>query len=107
RALDDIIVVDNGDGVECRAALDGLNGSVTCLETGANLGFSGGMNVGIREVLRRGADAVLLVNSDAIVPPDCVGMLERCISGDDRPGIVGPVLRLRAHPDCIESAGMT
>ena len=55
---------------------------MTCLEAGRNLGFSGGMNLGIREALRRGADAVLLVNSDAIVPPDCVGTLERCIAAD-------------------------
>src|SRR5262245_52320901 len=107
RAVDEVIVVDNGDGVECRAALDGLNGSVTCLETGTNLGFSGGMNVGIREALRRGADAVLLVNSDAIVPPDCVDMLERCLFADASRGVIGPLLRSRSDPACIESAGMT
>ena len=40
------------------------------------------MNLGIREALARGADAVLLVNSDVIVPPDCVETLERCLTAD-------------------------
>ena len=35
------------------------------------------MNVGIREALERGADRVLLVNSDVIVPPDAIERLEQ------------------------------
>ena len=107
RPLDEIIVVDNDDPGACRAALNGLSGVVTCVEAGTNLGFSGGMNVGIREALRRRADAVLLVNSDAIVSPDCVEALERCLRADDRRGIAGPLLRSRSDPDVVASAGMT
>ena len=62
--LSPLIVVDNGDGAECRAALAAFGGDVTVLATGANLGFSGGCNAGIREALASGAGAVLLVNSD-------------------------------------------
>src|SRR5262245_15044567 len=47
------------------------------VDTGRNLGFSGGMNVGIRAALDAGADRVLLVNSDVTVPPECVAQLER------------------------------
>ena len=68
-------------------------------------GFSGGMNVGIRAALARGADAVLLVNSDVIVPPDCAGVLERQLK-HPRTGIVGPVLRSRSDPRLITSLGM-
>ncbi len=46
------------------------------IETGRNLGFSGGMNVGIRAALDRGAELVLLVNSDASLAPDAT----RCCS---------------------------
>ena len=51
RSSSDIIVVDNDDGSACRKALDGFSGPVTCIEAGRNLGFSGGMNLGIREAI--------------------------------------------------------
>lgn len=105
RPLDEIVVVDNSDNGDCSDALAGVDSSVSCVVSGRNLGFSGGMNAGIRAVLARGADAVLLVNSDVIVPPDCAGILERQL---DRPGtgIVGPVLRSRSDPRRITSLGM-
>jgi GT2 family glycosyltransferase len=80
---------------------------ITYVRTGRNLGFSGGVNVGIREALARGADAVLLVNSDVIVPPDCVGEMLRTFDADTTVGITGPLLRSRTVPIRIESAGIT
>ena len=105
RTLDEIIVVDNSADGEWRGALAGLDPSVSCLVSGGNLGFSGGMNAGIRQALARGADAVLLVNSDVILPPDCAGILERQLHQPGT-GIVGPVLRSRSDPRLITSLGM-
>ena len=105
RRLDEILVVDNSADGECRDRVAGLDASVTCLVNGRNLGFSGGMNAGIREVLARGAAAVLLVNSDVIVPPDCAGILERHLHYPGT-GIVGPVLRSRSDPRLVTSLGM-
>ena len=98
--------MDNGDGVDCGAALATLGGGVALRSTGGNLGFSGGCNVGIRDALTAGADAVLLVNSDVIVPPDCVGLLMDALRRQKRPGIVGPVVRSRVWPDRVLSAGI-
>jgi GT2 family glycosyltransferase len=39
------------------------------IQTGANLGFTGGCNVGIAYALARGADYVFLLNNDATVEP--------------------------------------
>ncbi len=105
RPVDEIIVVDNSAGGDCREALEGLE-PVTCIVSDHNLGFSGGMNLGIRAALSRGAGAVLLVNSDVIVPPDCVAGLERCLRVPGV-GIVGPVLRSRSDPRRIASLGMS
>ena len=104
--LGPVVVVDNGDGADCGAALAMLGGQVTLRATGGNLGFSGGCNVGIREALMAGADAVLLVNSDVIVPPDCVALLMDALRRQKRPGIVGPVVRSRVWPDRVLSAGI-
>jgi GT2 family glycosyltransferase len=99
-------VVDNGDGADCRAALSTLVDQVALRATGGNLGFSGGCNVGIRAALLAGANAVLLVNSDVIVPPDCVSLLMDAMRRQPRPGIVGPVVRSRVWPDRVLSAGI-
>lgn len=42
---------------------------VLVIENGANLGFSGGNNAGIRAALDRGADWVVLLNNDATLEP--------------------------------------
>ena len=75
RPFDDIIVVDNDDDPGCRDQVTRLEGPVRFEGAGRNLGFSGGMNLGIRSALSRGAGAILLVNSDATVTPDCAGRL--------------------------------
>ena len=104
--LTPLIVVDNGDGVDCGAALAPFGGDVALRATGGNLGFSGGCNVGIRDALAAGATAVLLVNSDVIVPPDCVRLLVDALHRQKRPGIVAPVVRSRVWPDQVLSAGI-
>src|SRR5262245_33115767 len=73
----------------------------------SNLGYSGGMNAGIRAALDRDASAVLLVNSDVLVPPDCIG--ELCNSLDSAPlaGIAGPVIVAQRQPDRVVSLGLS
>ena len=105
RPLDSIIVVDNDESPNVREALARLPNSITYLLTGSNLGFAGGVNVGIRRALLDGADHVLLVNSDAIVPPDCLERLERALAEPDV-GIAGPAIVARADPGWIASLGM-
>jgi GT2 family glycosyltransferase/glycosyltransferase involved in cell wall biosynthesis len=106
RPIDDIIVVDNDATENARGRLSSMDLHVSYLLSGRNLGFSGGVNLGIRQALARGADRVLLVNSDVIVPPDCVGRLERCLH-THRAGITGPVVLARSEPGSISSLGMS
>jgi hypothetical protein len=107
RPIDDIIVVNNDSSDDTRDALKDVSSKITYIHTGSNLGFSGGTNVGIREALKRGADRVLLVNSDVIVPPDTVDHLERCLDTTPAAGIAGPVVLARSEPDRIASLGMS
>ena len=44
----------------------------TLIEAGANLGYAGGNNLGIRHALEHGARWVVLVNNDATVAPDVI-----------------------------------
>jgi GT2 family glycosyltransferase/glycosyltransferase involved in cell wall biosynthesis len=106
RPIDDVIVVDNDATENARERLSGVLSRITYVLSGRNRGFSGGMNVGIRLALERGADHVLLVNSDVIVPPDCVERLERCLEAQ-RAGIAGPVVLARSEPGWVASLGMS
>ena len=106
RAIDHVIVVDNGNDERCGLALTPLLDRITFIATGRNLGFSGGMNAGIERALKAGAGAVLLVNSDVIVPPDCVAALERALHATPGAGIAGPVVVSRTSPGRIASSGI-
>jgi GT2 family glycosyltransferase len=65
----EIIVVDNGSRASPRQRILEDFPSVTYLETGRNLGYAGGNNVGIRYALEHGHDYVLVLNNDTCVEP--------------------------------------
>jgi hypothetical protein len=60
------ICVDNGSSDGSDVEVERRFPDVELIRTGANLGFAGGSNVGIRRALERGADWVLLLNNDAV-----------------------------------------
>lgn len=70
-----VIVVDNGSTDGSVARLSTLDEPVTLVETGANLGYAGGMNAGIRAAMDRGARWVWLLNADCVPRPDALAML--------------------------------
>ena len=61
-----VIVVDNG--TRAHLAGDVLRG-VTLIESPANLGYAGGVNLGIRHALGLGAEAVFVLNADMPIEP--------------------------------------
>ena len=103
EGLDHVVVVDNG-----RQARDRLGGrDVELIVSGDNLGFAGGMNVGIRRGLELGADAVLILNDDVVVEPDFVGPLAAALAADRRLGAVQPKLLLPGDdPVRVNSVGV-
>ncbi len=107
RPLDDVVVVDNASEDGSEAHLRRHLPEVTVIQTGENLGFSGGNNVGIRFALLRGADQVLLVNSDVTLDPDCTGHMERALRQSDERGIAGPSVLARSDPNMVASLGIT
>ena len=106
REVQDVLVVDNGSGDGSVELLRRHLPDVELLEAGRNLGFSGGCNLGMTEALRRGAELVLLLNGDVVLPPDALGALEDALLGEAGAGIAGPLLLSRAWPDRVASAGM-
>jgi GT2 family glycosyltransferase len=69
----DVLMIDNGSSPANAVALrDGLPPGCRLLRLDRNLGFAGGMNVGIRHALDGGYDFVWLLNNDAFPEPDCL-----------------------------------
>jgi len=106
RPVQEILVVDNGSPDGSAELLRRHLPEVELLETGSNLGFSGGCNLGLRRALDGGAELLLLLNSDVVLPPDALGALEDALLAEAGAGIAGPLLLSRAQPDRIASAGM-
>ena len=74
---------------EQRLAAAGDRGLVL-IETGTNLGFSGGNNVGIRYALAQGADYILLLNNDAFFrSPDTLPVMLDFMERTPRAGACG------------------
>lgn len=64
------IIVDNGSIDDSVSAIRSFYSHVPIFETGCNLGFAGGNNVGIRWALSKPFEWILLLNNDTIVAPN-------------------------------------
>ncbi len=102
----EILVVDNHSCDGSAAILRSAFQDVRVIESAANLGFSGGCNLGIRDALERPARFVLLVNSDAVLAPDAATHLLAAMEQNPLLGIAAPVLLSREEPDHVSSAGI-
>ena len=100
-----VIVVDNGSTDGSVAAIRQQHPEVDLIETGKNLGFAGGNNVGIRRALESGADFLLLLNNDTEVDP---GLLDAFLAAaKQRPdaGVFSAKIYFHADPQRIWYAG--
>lgn len=69
---------------------EGENTSLILIQTGANLGFAGGNNVGLRYALAKNDfDYVCLLNNDTIVKEDFLINMIRTAENDKFAGIIG------------------
>jgi len=62
-----LVIVDNGSTDDSGTVLTSLSTAHDVLQTGANLGFAAGNNVGIRHALTFNPGYVLILNNDTIV----------------------------------------
>ncbi len=103
-----ITVVDNGstDG-SVEMILESANDieNFNLIETGENLGFAGGNNVGVKTALENDADYVLILNNDTIVEES---LLEKLVnrSVDEKDNVIlGPSILLSSDSNRLWFAG--
>ena len=89
-SLEDVttICVDNGSSDGSDLLVGERFPGVELIRTGANLGFAGGNNAGIRRALELGADWVLLLNNDATAEPGLASALERAAQARPDAGLL-------------------
>jgi GT2 family glycosyltransferase len=89
-----VIVVDNGSSDDSVQKLNtkkaNAQWNVVVLETGDNLGFAGGNNVGIQHALNNNADYVVLLNNDTVVSGNLIDGLLRTYKENPKAGAVSP-----------------
>lgn len=100
-----VLVVDNGSGDDSVVRIADACPDVDLLETGANLGFAGGCNVGIRSALALGAEYVWLLNSDTRVDPQALAAMVELAEADPGTGAVGSLICDSADPGRVLAWG--
>lgn len=101
----DILVVDNASHDNTPAIVSTRFPEVTVIETGRNLGFAAGNNVGLQHALAHGYDYALLLNNDTEVDADFLDNLITVAEADPAIGMAGPTIYYDERPDLIWSAG--
>jgi hypothetical protein len=86
-----IIVVDNGSTDDSVERIKEKFPKFTLIETGRNLGYTGGNNAGIRYALENEAKYILIVNNDTmLINPEFLKQMVEIMEADYKIGIIGP-----------------
>ena len=100
----DIVVVDNGSTDESVANIRAHFPQLRILETGRNLGYAGGNNVGIDWALRHGADYVMVLNNDTTVDANCLTHLIE-MANVSQAGLLGPATYFHENQNMLWAIG--
>jgi len=100
-----ILVVDNGSTDDSVERIRSAFPEVGLIETGKNIGFPSGCNVGLRAALAGSAEFVWLLNNDTVCPPDTLRKLIRRAVASPEAGLVGTVLLYAYDPTKVQAWG--
>jgi GT2 family glycosyltransferase len=101
---DGCVVVDNGSVSDPRPYFKGTGIALDWVLLPENRGFAGGANPGMERALCLGADAVLLINNDAVAEPECLAELVQALERDASLAAVGAKTLTLETPPRIHTA---
>jgi GT2 family glycosyltransferase len=100
-----LLIVDNGSTDDSVTRIRTAHPDVLLLESGKNLGFAAGNNIGIRYALSQGADYVWLLNNDTKPAPTAVSALVAKALADERLGAVASICYHADAPSVVQAWG--
>ncbi|MBS0630224.1 MAG: glycosyltransferase family 2 protein [Verrucomicrobia bacterium] len=101
----EIIVVDNGSTDGSQEALKTLFPKYTLIESGENLGYAGGNNVGIVYALKRPIEYLFILNNDTVVDPAIIEAFLEGFKQFPSVGILGSKIYLMNEPNRFDHFG--
>ncbi len=100
-----VYVVDNASSDGSEAMLRAWAPDLTVIQSGGNLGWAGGNNVGIRAAQDDGCMHVLLLNNDAMIHPDALTILADAAASHPEAASIGALIVSADDPQSVEFAG--
>jgi len=101
----EIVLVDNASKGNSADRIKQNFPEITLIKNSENLGFAEGNNVGIRYLLKKNIDYVLLLNNDTVVDKKFLTELVDCLEAYPGAGMAGPKIYYMHRPDVIWFAG--
>lgn len=101
----ELLIIDNASDDGSVEQIRAAHPDVDLIVNDDNLGYAGGNNVGMREAIARGADAVLVLNNDLVVLPGCIKALAGYLATHEKVGIVGPLSLRGDDPTLVDFMG--
>jgi len=100
----EVFIVDNGSSDGSLELFKNEFAHFRLIETGFNLGYAGGNNVGIELALKEGFDFVFILNNDTVVDPK---IIESFLKGFSNPhvGILGGRIFRMDEPKILDHIG--
>lgn len=99
-----LFVIDNASADGSEQQLRTWDPTLEVIQSGANLGWAGGTNIGIRAALAAGCEHVYLLNNDAMVRPDTLTHLAREAGRPDAAAL-GSMVIAQQDPSWVEFGG--
>ena len=99
------LLVDNGSTDNSVAAIQEQFPDLQIIETGVNLGFAEGNNVGIAKAMEQKADLLFLLNNDTVVSSDILERFVETYRAYPQAGILGAKIFLFNERDTLDHLG--
>lgn len=92
-----VVIIDNKSTNNSEEILRKELPTYKIIQSGENLGFAAGNNIGIKYALEQGAEYVLLLNNDTLVDKDFLNYMIKNFEGSNKVGAVG--CKIMYYPD--------
>ncbi|HDQ26624.1 MAG TPA: glycosyltransferase family 2 protein [bacterium] len=100
-----ILCVDNGSEDKSCGKIREAHPDIEFLETGANLGYAGGNNAGIKYAMEKGAGYFWILNNDTVADANALKPMIESLKGDSTAGAAGSVIMRYDNKHIIWFAG--